>query len=124
MTVERPTRPIGFRVGWGALVLITGVSLLSHLAGPFLGYIDTDAQTLAILALAGMNVYALAVLVTAYRRAEPWAWWVTWAMIAIYGLVILYAPIAGRYYVGGAVAMAVAQLAAWSVFQRGPGGGP
>jgi hypothetical protein len=30
-----------------------------------------------------MNIYALVVLLTGYRRGEPWAGWVTWAMVGI-----------------------------------------
>jgi hypothetical protein len=65
-----------------------------------------------------MNIYALVVLLTGYRRGEPWAWWVTWAMVGIYGLVILYAPDAGPYYLGAAVVMAFAQLITWSGFRQ------
>ena len=46
----------------------------------------------AFFALAGINIYSLSVLLTAYRRGEPWAWFGTWVMVAIYGMTILYAP--------------------------------
>jgi hypothetical protein len=68
--------------------------------------------------LAALNIYALALLLTAYRRGERWAWWITWVMVAIFGITILYAPDAGRYYLGAAVVMAVAQLLTWSGFRQ------
>jgi hypothetical protein len=46
-------------------------------------------------------------------------------MVIIYGLTILYAPDIGRYYLGAAVLMALAQLLTWSAFmpdQTGVGG--
>jgi hypothetical protein len=39
-------------------------------------------------------------------------------MVAIFGITILYAPDAGRYYLGAAVVMAVAQLLTWSGFRQ------
>ncbi|MFP3883802.1 MAG: hypothetical protein ACLFWH_16000 [Actinomycetota bacterium] len=117
-TVESRTRSSGYKIGWWVLVVINGLSILNHLAGPLAGFAETDDEVLAFFALAAMNIYALVVVVTAYRRGEPWAWWVTWIMIAIYGLTILYAPVVGPLYLGAAVVMAVAQLMTWSAFQQ------
>jgi hypothetical protein len=49
-------------------------------------------------------------LLTAYRRGARWAWRITWRMIAVFGLTILYAPDAGRHYLVVAVLMAGAQF--------------
>ncbi len=117
MDSDSSTQSASYRIGWWVLVTIAGISLLNHLSGPFLDFVETDDQTLAILAFAAMNIYALTVLITAYRRAEAWAWWVTWVMVALYAVTILYAPIAGRYYLGGAAAMAFAQLLTLSAFR-------
>lgn len=117
-TMELQARPIGFRIGWWGLVVINGLSILNHLSGPFTGLAETDMERLAFFALAALNAYALVVLATAYRRGDSWAWWVTWAMVALYAVTILYVPDAGRYYLGAAVVMALAQLTTWSAFQR------
>ena len=72
----------------------------------------------AFFAVAGMNIYSLSLLLTAYRRGEPWAWWVNWVMVAMYGMTVLYAPHLGPNYLGPAIAMAVAQLLTWPVFRK------
>ena len=101
---------ISYRTGWLILVGINGLSILNHLSGPLTGIAEGNAEVFVFFSLAAINVFALAVLLTAYRRGERWAWWVTWAMVATYGMTILYAPDAGRYYLGAAIIMAIAQL--------------
>jgi hypothetical protein len=125
MTVELRTRSIAYRIGWWVLVVINGGSVLNHVSGPLTGFAQGDAEVFVFFSLAALNIYALVVLLTGYRRGERWAWWVTWAMVIIYGLTILYAPDVGRYYLGAAVLMALAQLLTWSAFmpdQTGVGG--
>jgi hypothetical protein len=124
--VNLSIRSIGYRIGWWILVVINGLSVFNHISGPFAGFAETDTEELAFFALAVGNIYALVVLLTGYRRGERWAWWATWAMIAVYGITILYAPDAGPYYLGAAVVMAIAQLMTWSAFRqvdRSKGGG-
>lgn len=116
MSVELRTRSIGYKIGWWVVVVIAGLSILNHILGPFAGFAATDMEVLAFFALAALNIYALAVLLTGYRRGERWAWWVTWVMIAIYGVTILYVPDVGRYYLGAAIVMAIAQLLTWPAF--------
>ena len=111
------SRSISYKIGWWILGGINGLSSLNHVSGPLAGFAEGDAEMFVFFSLAAINIYALAVLLTAYRRGEQWAWWVTWAMIAIYGITMLYAPDAGRYYLGAAVVMAVAQLLTWSAFR-------
>ena len=91
---------VWYRIGWWVLVVIAGASIVNHVLGPFLGFASGDDQVLAFLALAAMNIYALVVLLTAYRRGERWAWWVTWVFVAFYGLVFFYAPDVGSFYLG------------------------
>jgi len=112
------TRSVGYRIGWWILAVIAGASVVNHISGPFLGFASGDDEVLAFLGLAAMNLYAVVVLVTGYRRGERWAWWVTWVMVATYALVILYAPDAGPFYLGGAVVMAFAQLLTWAGFRQ------
>jgi hypothetical protein len=125
MAIEIQTRSTGYKVGWWILVVISGLSILNHLSGPLFGFAEGTAEVFVFFTLAALNIYALVVLLTGYRRGERWAWWVTWAMVIIYGLTILYAPDIGRYYLGAAVLMALAQLLTWSAFmpdQTGVGG--
>lgn len=111
------TQSISYIIGWWILVSITGLSILNHLSGPLVGFAEDDAEVFAFFSLAALNIYALAVLLTAYRRGEQWAWSVTWATVGIHAMTMLYAPEAGRYYQGAAVVMAVAQLLTWSAFR-------
>jgi hypothetical protein len=106
------------KIGWWVLVGIAGASVVNHISGPFLGFATGDDEILAFLGLAAMNIYALVVLLTVYRRGERWAWWITWVFVAMYAVVILYAPVAGRYYLGAAIVMAFTQVMTWSAFRR------
>lgn len=109
-------RAIGYRTGWWILVVIAGLSILGYLASARLA--ATAMEVAAFFALAGINIYALSVLLTAYRRGERWAWWVTWVPVAVYGMTILYAPDLRPYYLGPAIVLAVAQLLTWPAFRR------
>ncbi|HEU4750476.1 MAG TPA: hypothetical protein VFT54_05400 [Acidimicrobiia bacterium] len=115
MSVGIRTRSVGYKVGWWVLVVIAGASVVSHIS--LAGFAEEDAWVLAFFGLAAMNIYALVVLLTGYRRGERWAWWVTWVLVAIYALVIFYAHDAGPYYLGAAAVMAIAQLLTWSGFR-------
>jgi hypothetical protein len=99
------------------LTVIAGASVVNHISGPLAGFAEGDDEVLAFFALAAMNIYAVVVLLTGYRRGERWAWWVTWVLVAVYALVILYAPDAGPYYLAAAVVMTLAQLLTWSSFR-------
>ena len=72
MTLQLQTQSTGYRIGWWVLVVITGASILNHLTGPLAGFAEGDMEVLAFFALAAMNIYALVVLLTGYRRGEPW----------------------------------------------------
>lgn len=77
-------RSARYKIGWWILVVIAGASVVNHISGPFLGFASGDDEVLAFLGLAAMNIYAVVVLLTGYRRGERWAWWVTWVMVATY----------------------------------------
>jgi hypothetical protein len=110
-------RSAGYRLGWWILLVIAGASVVNHLSGPLAGFANGDAEVLMFLALAAMNIYAFVVLLTGYRHGERWAWWVTWVMVAIYAVTIVYAPDAGPYYLGAAAVMVLAQLLTWTGFR-------
>jgi hypothetical protein len=106
------------KIGWWVLVGIAGASVANHISAPFLGFASGDDEMLAFLGMAAMNIYALVVLLTVYRRSERWAWWITWVFVAMYAAVILYAPVVGPYYLGAAIVMAFIQLMTWSGFRQ------
>jgi hypothetical protein len=110
------TQSLGYKIGWWFLVGITGLSIVSHVS--LAGFAEGATEVFVFFSLAAINIYALAVLLTAYRRGERWAWWVTWVMVAIYALTTLQAPDEGRYYLGTAVVMGAAQLLTLSSFRR------
>jgi hypothetical protein len=108
MSVELQTQSTVHKIGWWILVLIAGLGIVGYLA--FVPLAATAMEVAAFFALAGINIYALSVLLTAYRQGEPWAWWVTWVQVAVYGITILYAPDLGPWYAGPVIAIAIAQL--------------
>ena len=118
MSAALHPQTVWYRIGWWVLVVIAGASIVNHVLGPFLGFASGDDQVLAFLALAAMNIYAVVVLLTGYRRGERWGWWVTWVFVAFYGLVFFYAPDVGSFYLGAAAVTAVAQLLTWSAFRQ------
>jgi hypothetical protein len=116
MSVEIRTGSTGFKIGWWALVVLAGVSILGNLA--FVRLAATAMEVAGFFALGGMHIYALCVLRTAYRRGEPWAWWVTWVLVAVYVMTTVYAPELGPYYLGPVAVIVIAQLLTSSAFFR------
>ena len=108
MSVELHTQSTVYKIGWWLLVLIAGLGIVGYLA--FVPLAATAMEVAALFALAGINIYALSVLLTAYRHGESWAWWVIWVQVAVYGITILYAPDLGPWYAGPVIAIAIAQL--------------
>lgn len=106
---------VGYQAGWWFLMLMAAISFVGHLLAPFAFAPANEA--IMFWALAAMSLYAMAVLLVPYRRAERWAWWVTWVHVAIYAVVIVGAPQVGPIYLTLAVLMAVAQLATSSAFR-------
>lgn len=103
VAVEQAT---GFKVGWWFLVVVTAASVAGH---ALLSLFASDEAVLFI-GWTTMNLYALVVLLTAYRRGQVWGWWVTWLMPASYASLILFDSEVGPAYLGAAVLMATAQL--------------
>jgi hypothetical protein len=107
-----------FRIGWWALVILSAALALNHLAG-IAWFSENDDDRLLFAVFAGLNVYALAVLLRAFRRRERWAWLVTWVSVVVLGVTIAFAgPEIGIYYLFAAGVMAVAQLLTMSGFSR------
>lgn len=105
-------RSIGFKAGWWFLVAVTAVSVAGHALLTFVA----DGEGVLFIGWTTMNLYALAVLLTAYRRRESWGWWATWLMPASYASLSLFDSEVGPGYLGVAVLMAVAQLATRPAF--------
>ena len=62
---------------------------------------------------AGLDLYAVVVLLTAYRRRERWAWALTWVHAAAYASAFVFlGPGLGSVYLIVAGVSALAQLAA------------
>ena len=106
-------RFIGFTVGWWLLVAVTAVSVVGHALLLFVA----DGEEVLFIGWTTMNLYAFVVLLTAYRRREDWGWWATWLMPTSYASLSLFDSDVGPGYLGVAVLMAVAQLAARSAFR-------
>lgn len=114
----RGTR-ILFRVGWWAIVVLTGLFTLNHLVGA-VAFASSDDERMMFLVFAGMQALSLVVLFVPYRRAEWWAWWATWIPVgAMVATFIVFPRALGALYgsVGGA--MALAQFATLPRFRQG-----
>jgi hypothetical protein len=99
-------RSIEFKVGWWVLFAISVLSAIGHA----LLLLLTSGEEVLFIGWTTMNVYALVVLLTAYRGGQYWAWWATWLMPASYALLILFDSAVGPGYLGVAALMAGAQM--------------
>lgn len=106
-------RSTGFKIGWWFLVVVTAMSVAGHALLPLV----TTGEEVLFVGWATMNLYALVVLLTAYKGGEVWGWWVTWLMPASYASLILFDSEVGTTYLGAAVLMAAAQLMTWPAFR-------
>lgn len=77
----RGTR-ILFRVGWWAIVVLTGLFTLNHLVGA-VAFASSDDERMMFLVFAGMQALSLVVLFVPYRRAEWWAWWASGGRLSV-----------------------------------------
>lgn len=99
-------RSTGFKIGWWFLIGVTAASLAGHALLPLF----TTGDEVLFVGWATMNLYALVVLLTPYKRVEAWGWWLTWLMPASYAPLMLFDSEVGPAYLGVAVLMAAAQL--------------
>ena len=86
-----------FKVGWILLLVIAALMTLSHFSLIFV----LDEPNL-FTGFAAFNFYSFVVILVPFRRAERWAWWITW--ILPIGLAIPAAtdPNIAPYYFGTA----------------------
>ena len=100
---------------WGVLLGLSILGVLNHVLGVATFAGTADEQMMFAL-FAALDLYAMVVLLTAYRRRERWAWTLTWVHTAAYALafVFLGPGIASIYLIVAGVS-AVAQLAALAV---------
>lgn len=99
-------RATGVKIGWWFLVVVTAASVAGHALLPLFAAGDE----VLFVGWTTMNLYALVVLVTAYKSGEVWGWWVTWLMPASYASLSFFDSEVGPAYLGAAVLMAAAQL--------------
>lgn len=102
-----------FKVGWSILMLIVAGNTLGQLG---LLLFDPGGDTV-FLAWAAFSFVTTAILLVPYRRGETWAWYVIWAAIVPYALVILFNQDVGPIYLGEAAMMAVGQILASGHFR-------
>jgi hypothetical protein len=106
-------RSTGFKIGWWVLVVVTASSLAGHALLPLF----TTGEEVLFVGWTTMNLYALVVLLTAYKGGEVWGWWVTWLMPTSYASLILFDSELGPAYLGAGVLMAAAQLVTRPAFR-------
>jgi hypothetical protein len=99
------TRSTGFKVGWGILIFFAVGNVLGHIG---LLLFDPGGDTV-FLTWAAFNLLAAAILLVPYRRGEVWAWFVIWAFIVPYGLIILFNSEIGPIYLAEAALMVLGQ---------------
>ena len=104
MNPER--RSLAFKIGWGILLFFSIGNVLGHVG---LSIFESQPSTVFV-AWAAMNFLAAGILLIPYRRRERWAWFLVWALIVPYALVILFNQDAGLIYLGEAALMALGQL--------------
>lgn len=99
-------RSLAFKIGWGILLFFSIGNVLGHIG---LSIFESQPSTVFV-AWAGMNFLAAGILLIPYRRRERWAWFLIWALIVPYALVILFNRDVGLIYLGEAALMALGQL--------------
>ena len=96
---------------WGLLLGLSILGVLNHALGAATFASNSDEQMMFTL-FAALDLYAMVVLLTAYRRRERWAWALTWVHSAAYAVAfLLIGPGIGSIYLIVAGVSALAQLA-------------
>jgi|SRR5579859_856033 len=95
-----------FKIGWIALLAISGLAALNHI---ILAFVMKDQATLFI-GWASFNLYSTLVLYVPFRRGEKWAWYTSWILVMGFAVTIFFDTQIGLFYLGAAVVMAVALL--------------
>jgi len=96
---------------WGVLLGLSILGVVNHVLGVATFAGDGNERMMFTL-FAALDLYAAVVLLTAYRRGEPWAWALTWVHTAAYALAFVFiGPGIGSMYLIVAGVAALAQLA-------------
>jgi hypothetical protein len=119
---DKETWSTSARASWVVLVVVSSLALVNHGMGVF-GIAEDDTESLMFALFACVNLYAVVVLLGPYRRGEMWAWLVTWVEVAAFAVVFPFTRdgIGVTYLLGGAVVVALAQVATYSEFGRRSG---
>ena len=104
--VNPERRSLAFKTGWGILLFFTIGNVVGHIG---LSIFESQPGTVFV-AWAGINLLAAGILLIPYRRRERWAWFLIWALIVPYALVILFNQDVGLIYMAEAALMALGQL--------------
>lgn len=108
-------RPLVFKVGFGILLFFTVGNVFGHIG---LLLTHDEFQT-GFMAWAALDFLAATILWFAYRHGDKWAWYVMWAFVVPYALVIIFNPSIGPIYLGESIAMALGQLLTYrGIFAR------
>ncbi len=117
-STRAPGRGVLFGVGWWALVVLTALFALNHIAGVW-AFASSDDERMMFLVFAALQLLALAVLLVPYRRLEVWAWWAMWIpILAMAATYPVFLSTLGIVYLAVAAAMALAQFATLPAMRR------
>jgi hypothetical protein len=103
-----------FKIGWIALLVISGLAALNHI---ILTFVVMNEATLFI-GWAAFNLYSTLVLYIPFRRGEKWAWYTSWILVLGFAIAIFFNTQIGIFYLGAPVLMAVALLLTRPAFFR------
>ncbi len=95
-----------FKVGWIALLVISALATLNHIA---LAFFLPDEATLFI-GWAAFTAYCFVMFYIPFRRGERWAWYASWVMVIGFASLVFFDSQVGVYYAGAAVLIALCLL--------------
>ena len=114
-------RPAGSALATSARGVLLGLSALgavNHALG-VLAFAGSSDERMMFTLFAALDLYAVVVLLTAYRRGERWAWALTWVHTAAYAMAfVAVGPGVGSLYLAVAGVAAAAQLAGLPSLRR------
>jgi hypothetical protein len=106
------TQSTAYKVGWSVLFGLSVLSVLSYIALIFV----VPAMVDSFIAWATFSLYSVMVLLIPYRRAERWAWYITWVLPIPSVVLSLNDPDAAPYYLTAVGLMAIGQLLTRTAF--------
>ena len=100
------TQSTAYKVGWWVLFGLSVLSVASYTGLIFV----TPALVDSFVAWATFSLYSVFVLFIPYRRAERWAWYITWALPIPSVVLSLNNPNAAPYYLTAVGLMVIGQF--------------